>query len=239
MRIDLRGRTALVTGASRGIGKEIARSLVEAGVFVCGSGTNQASLGRTALELGSGGGTFVPLAARLENADEVARLAERANEALGGVDILVNNAGILHLGPLAATNDRILENSFAVNVLAPIRLSRALVPDMIERGWGRVINICSSSAYFGGGTPGHCVYSATKHALLGFSRALDEELRSDGIRVGTVSPAGVSTDMVADRTDIPAASLMSPQDVAEAVVFLASSDGPGIVYELRMWRMNR
>ena len=83
-----------------------------------------------------------------------------------------------------------LKESYEINVFAPFKLTRHFVPYMIKKQWGRIVNICSSSAYFGGGTPKHCLYVGTKHALLGFSRALDDELRQHNIRVGTVSLLG-------------------------------------------------
>ena len=94
-------------------------------------------------------------------------------------------------------------------------------------------------ALTGGGTAGHTVYSSTKHALLGFSRALDEEVRNFNIRVGTISPAGVATEMVKNRTDLDQNSMMSTTEVADAVLYLLKSQGKGIVYEMRMWRMLR
>ena len=110
---------------------------------------------------------------------------------------------------------------------------------MVKNKWGRIINICSSSSYNGGGGPKHCVYSSTKHALLGFSRALDEEYRLKNIRIGTVSPAGVKSKMTSSRKDILQSSLMESKEVTEAIMYLLLSSGKGIVYEMRIWRMLR
>ena len=108
---------------------------------------------------------------------------------------------------------------------------------------GSVINICSSSAYHGGGKEGHTVYSATKHALLGFSRALDDEVRKSNVRVSSISPAGVNTQMMKKRLknsrDINRNSLMTTQEVSDALLFLLKSNGRGIVYEMRLSRMLR
>lgn len=239
MKIDIKGKKALVTGASRGIGRTITESLLEAGAVVTGTARQPARLNALAKDLVTYKDRFSVISADLGEEEDVQRLCETVQQRMGGLDIIVNNVGVFYFELLSGSTDEMLTYSFSVNVFAPFRICRYFAPSMIQKRWGRIINICSSSAYFGGGTPRHCIYSATKHALLGFSRALDEELREYNIRVGTVSPAGVATDMIAERKDLDPASLMSPIDVAEAVMYLVTSDGSGIVYEVRIWRMHR
>lgn len=239
MKIDIKGKKALVTGASRGIGRTITESLLEAGAVVTGTARQPAGLNALAKDLVTYKDRFSVISADLGEQEDVQRLCETVQQRTGGLDIIVNNVGVFYFELLSGSTDEMLTYSFSVNVFAPFRICRYFAPSMIQKRWGRIINICSSSAYSGGGTPRHCIYSATKHALLGFSRALDEELREYNIRVGTVSPAGVATDMIAEREDLDPASLMSPIDVAEAVMYLVTSDGSGIVYEVRIWRMHR
>ncbi len=239
MRTSIKGKKALVTGASRGIGKAIVVDLLKNGAEVIGTAKSIQNLENLGNELVEHRSQFSTIAADLSVNEGVHQLCDTIKNRVGDIDIIVNNAAIFHFELLENITDELLENSFAVNALAPIKICRAFAPAMAEKQWGRIINVCSSSAYFGGGTEGHCVYSPTKHALLGFSRALDDELREKNVRVGTVSPAGVNTDMIADRKDLEPKSLMSADDVAEAATFLITSEGPGVVYEMRLWRMYR
>lgn len=239
MKISIAGKKALVTGASRGIGRAVTMSLLAEGAEVIATAQHPTTLHELKESLGADGKRLMIIPADLAQHGAVGQLCATLQERYGAVDIIVNNAGILELHPLPESSDDFLYRSFEVNFFAPFKICRFFAPQMVEQQWGRIINICSSSAYFGGGAPKHCIYSATKHALLGFSRALDEEVRHRNVRVGTVSPAGVQTDMVADRRDLDPHSLMRVEDVAEAVMYLATADGPGIVYEMRMWRMLR
>ena len=235
----LEGRTCLLTGASRGIGKSILNNLLEIGVNVIVTSKNESILRSICKDLTSFKSQIDIIPANLADVSEVNQLCQLIEERRYNIDIIINNAGILDFRLLNDFEDKDIIESFMINVQSPMIICRNLMNNMIKNKWGRIINICSSSAYFGGGSPGHCVYASTKHALLGFSRALDEELRQYNIRVGTVSPAGVKTDMVKNRKDIDPESLMSPEQVADAVMFLLKAKGNGIVYELYLHRLKR
>ena len=166
-------------------------------------------------------------------------LCENISQEVGALDIIVNNAGILHLENIENSSDELLRKSFEVNFFAPFAISRYFSPQVKENKSGVIINMCSSSSYTGGGASGHTIYASTKHALLGLTRSLDEELREHNIRIGSVSPAGVSTDMMMGRGDLDHSTFMTVDEVAEAVMFLINSKGQGIVYEMRMWRKDR
>jgi len=236
--MDLNGKRALVTGASRGIGLAITHALLEAGAQVVATSKNRDNLQLIEGELGKTAPQLRTIVADLRDEAEVEKLCRELSTS-GSPEIIINNAGVLHFDVLENLTLEQIHDSFAVNVIAPMLICRAFIPSMIQARWGRIANICSSSSYSGGYCPGHCAYSASKHALLGFSRALDEELRDYDIRVSTVSPAGVRTDMTSNRTDLDYDSLMTPGEVAQAVMFQLTSDGPGIAYEIRLWRLHR
>jgi short-subunit dehydrogenase len=235
----MENKIALVTGASRGIGRAIVGKLLESGAIVCATARNHEGLATLRSNFSRYEKNLHLFTCDLSSSADVISLCESVSKQVKYVDVLVNNAGILHLETLENCSEDLLRTSFEVNFFAPFALTKYFSQSMIEKKKGIIINLCSSSSYTGGGAPKHCIYASTKHALLGFSRALDEELRSHNIRVGTVSPAGVSTDMMRSRGDLDHSSFMTSNEVADAVMFMINSDGEGIVYEMRMWRKNR
>ena len=230
----MKDKICLVTGASRGIGKSLVERLLASGAIVCATARNIEGLNQLKSDFLQYNEKLHIFPADLSSNIDVHGLCERVNKNIGDVDILVNNAGVLHLETLANSTEELLRVSFEVNVFAPFALARYFSRSMVRKNKGAIINVCSSSSYTGGGAPEHCIYASTKHALLGFSRALDEELRSHNIRVGTVSPAGVSTEMMTDRADLDHSTFMTADEVADAIMYLLNSDGQGIVYEMRM-----
>ncbi len=218
--------SALVTGATGDIGRVIVKELEKAGITVIPTS-------RTSGASNSG------IYANLKFIDLVERVCDITRERVGCPDIIINCAGIFTYKPLEDITDEMIREDFAVNVFAPMRICRYFLPDMIKRKWGHIINICSITAYSGGGASGHCLYASTKHALLGFSRALDEEVRKHNIRVSSVSPAGVVSRMMEKRGEINRDSLVNPSDIAEAVMYLIASKGKGVVNEMRVERLYR
>jgi len=224
---DLSGKTALVTGASGGIGGAIARALKAQGAKVAVSGTNAEKLAA----LGEG---FIAITANLADKADVERLAKEAEEKLGGaVDILVNNAGIFKFEPLEAVKEEEFHREFNTNVLGPILAIQEGVKHFGPNG-GSVINISSVASQLS--PPNSVVYSATKGALDSVTRVLAKELGALNIRVNTLAPGGVETEgthtagiigsdfereMVAKT---PLGRLGQPDDIARVAVFLASSD---------------
>ena len=212
--MDIRGSTALVTGATAGIGRATAIALARAGARVIATGRDPQALAeiRTAT-----GGTAV--AADLGRPADVERLAATA---LGGpepVDILVNNAGIGWEGPFAAMPPEKIDDLVAVNLLGAVRLTRAVLPSMLERRRGHIVNVASIAGHVG--VRDEALYAATKAALLTFSEGLRYEVQESGVRVSTVSPGLVDTEFFARRGSplrrrrprpIP------PERVAEAIV---------------------
>ncbi|QJE72419.1 3-oxoacyl-[acyl-carrier-protein] reductase [Aerophototrophica crusticola] len=225
---DLTGKTALVTGASGGIGAAIAKALHARGATVALHGTKVAALESLAAELGERA-KVVP--ANLSDPAAVEQLAKDAEAALGQVDILVNNAGLTKDTLILRMKDEDWQTVLDVNLTAGFRLSRALVKGMMKRRWGRIIGITSVVGVTG--NPGQVNYAASKAGMIGFSKALAQEVASRNITVNCLAPGMIQTAMTDVLTDaqkeamsgrIPAGRLGTPGDIAAGVVYLASEE---------------
>jgi NAD(P)-dependent dehydrogenase (short-subunit alcohol dehydrogenase family) len=229
MNADLSGRTALVTGASRGIGASIARALDAAGARVAVCARTPEALAPVAAELTN---DPVIVAGDLALASEPARIAVRAAHELGStIDVLVNNAAVGARPALELVDAELIDRLYAVNVRAPLLLIRALAPGMIEHGGGSIVSLSSVSGVVG--TPRRSAYAATKGAIDAMTRSLAAELGPHGIRLNTVAPGVVDTDMWAQNKAVPGViehvngltplrRWGEPADIADAIVFLAS-----------------
>ena len=225
---DLTGKTALVTGASGGIGANIARVLHAAGATVGLSGTRVEPLEALASDLGNRAHV---LPCNLSNAEEVEGLVKRGIEAMGSVDILVNNAGITKDGLAMRMSDDDWQSVIDVNLTAAFRLCRAAIRGMMKARWGRIVNI--SSVVGRAGNAGQANYAASKGGLVALSKSLAEEVASRGITVNCVAPGFIETPMTeklneAQRATIlasvPAGRMGTPQEIAAAVLYLASQE---------------
>jgi 3-oxoacyl-[acyl-carrier protein] reductase len=225
---DLTGKSALVTGASGGIGADIARTLHAAGATVGLSGTRVEPLEALAAELGSRAHV---LPCNLSNPEDVEGLVKRATEAMGAVDILVNNAGITRDGLAMRMSDDDWQSVIDVNLTAAFRLCRAAIRGMMKARWGRIVNI--SSVVGRAGNAGQANYAASKGGLVALSKSLAEEVASRGITVNCVAPGFIETPMTeklneAQRATIlasvPAGRMGTPQEIAAAVLYLASAE---------------
>ncbi len=227
-RFRLDGRTALVTGASGGIGAAVARALDHAGTRVALTARDRPALDAVAAEL-----THDPVVieADLATAETPADLATRAVAALGHVDILVNNAAVAARLATVEVDAELIDRLYAVNVRAPLLLTAALIPSLGEHGHGSVVNLSSVSGVVG--TPKRSAYAATKGAIDAMTRSLAVELGPLGIRVNSVAPGVVDTDLWARNKTVPGVverieemtplrRWAQPDDIADVVVFLAS-----------------
>ncbi|ODT67814.1 MAG: 3-oxoacyl-[acyl-carrier-protein] reductase [Pelagibacterium sp. SCN 63-23] len=223
---DLTGKRALVTGASGGIGREIAKALAAAGATVALSGTRVGALEETASAIGK---DCPILPANLSKLDEVDKLVPAAEAAMGGVDILVNNAGMTRDNLFMRMKDEEWDDVIAVNLTAAFHLNRSVLRGMMKQRWGRIIGISSVVGVMG--NPGQGNYAASKAGLIGMNKALAYEVASRNITVNSIAPGFIASAMTDELNDkqresilstVPAGRLGSAQEVAGCAVFLSS-----------------
>ena len=229
----LGGKTALVTGGGGGIGREIAAQLKAAGANVAICGRNVEKLEAAAHAIGGA----LTLPGDLLDDTYVQSCVDRTVETFGGLDILINNAGVALSKPFGETTIEDFDRVMATNVRAPFILIRRALPQL-RKARGRVINIASVVAHKG--YPLQSAYAASKHALLGLSKSLANELYEDGVRVHVISPGGVYTDMAkVARPDLSPDGLISAAEVADAVMFLLSLDKNAVIDEICLHRQGK
>ncbi len=231
-----RRRTALVTGGSRGIGRAIALELARQGCAVAVSYRSQADAAEeTVAAIRAAGGQAVSVAADVANKPQTLAMVAHVQQELGPIDILVNNAGVLHASHLLDYRETEFDQMWAVNVKGTVHCAAAAAPGMMERGWGRIVNL-SSNAAIGTSMPGTTMYAATKGAVLSLTKRFALELGPHGITVNAVLPGFTKTDMTLATKDpaereavmekIAAMSMLrrvgEPEDIAGVVAFLCS-----------------
>jgi NAD(P)-dependent dehydrogenase (short-subunit alcohol dehydrogenase family) len=244
-------RVALITGGGRGIGREIALALAREGCAVAVAGRSREPVEAAAAAARRLGVEARPVVLDVTDPVSVTRAVAETAETLGPVDVLVNNAGIAASAPLLKTEPELWERLFRVNVTGPYLMTRAVLAGMLERRWGRVINVASLAGLYG--APYVTAYTASKHALVGFTRALALEVAGQGVTVNAICPGYVGTDLVwnAARTIEaktgksfdeavaamarinPGGRLIEPAEVAAVAVELLHDDrnGEAIVIE--------
>ena len=225
---DLSGKTALVTGATGGIGGAVARAFHAQGANVAASGTRREALDRLAAELGT---RTQVLPCNLADPQDVETLVPRAEEVMGRIDILVNNAGITRDNLFIRLKDEDWDQVIAIDLTSGFRLARAAVRGMLRRRYGRIIGITSVVGVTGNAGQGN--YAAAKAGMIGMTKALAHEVASRHVTVNCVAPGFIETAMTAALTDkqreqilgtVPIGRLGAAAEVAAAVVFLASHE---------------
>ena len=226
---NLTGKTALVTGATGGIGASIARTLHAAGATVAISGTRAAVLEE--LKASLGGDRVHVLPCNLSSPEDVEKLVPAAAAAMGGLDILVNNAGITKDGLAMRMKDEDWQTVLDVNLTAAFRLSRAAMRLMMKKRWGRIVSVTSVVGVTG--NPGQANYVASKAAIIGMSKSIAQELAARNVTVNCVAPGFIATPMTEALNEkqkelilarIPAGRMGSADDIAAAVLYLGSEE---------------
>jgi 3-oxoacyl-[acyl-carrier protein] reductase len=248
MDLGLAGRACVITGGSRGVGRELARRFVAEGAAVPLVGRREAPLREVVEELGESHAAALPLDITVRDAGE--RVAAACSERFGRLDVLVNNAGAMDVVDLEALTDEMWEANFALHVMAPMRLMRAAIPVMLERGWGRVVNVGSAAGRRP--APSNLAYGASKAAELSLSRGYAERYAAHGVLVNAVNPGPLAGEMwldpgglldqsaaaagitreqaletIADR--LPLRRMGTTKEVAEVIAFLCSEHAGNVV----------
>ena len=239
----LNGKTALITGGGRGIGREIALTFARQGARIAVAARTADQVEQVAREIGN---NAIALVCDVSDSESVTRMFSDMRERLGDADILVNNAGIAESATLVNTTDELWHRHISINLSGTFYCTRAALPAMLKKGWGRVINVASIAAKTG--APYVSAYTASKHGVLGLTRTLALEVATAGITVNAICPGYVETEMVTRGIDqitkktgrspeeaLEALKKMSPQnrlvtseEVAALALLLASDEGRGI-----------
>ena len=237
----LKGKNCLITGATGGLGKEIAKEFAENGCNLFLTGRNDKKLNSLKNELQNDQIKIDFEAADLSDVDDIQKLIDKTKNIFSNIDILVNCAGIFPVKLLSDSTVDDFEKCFSVNVRAAFVLCKEFSQEMVSKKWGRIVNIASSSAY--AGFKNTSIYCSSKHALLGLSRSLHSELREHNVRTFCVSPGPIKTSMGHDiikneNPDEKFDSFMNPNEIAEFIVYLISFDNEMVSEEIRLSRID-
>ena len=225
---DLEGKKALITGASGGIGKEIAKVLIEHNAEVCISGRNHEELNALKKSLGK---KCHVVTCDLSKKDEIIELIKKADEFMGYIDILVNNAGITKDNIFLRMSENEWEDVLNVNLNSTFNILKLITKGMVKRKYGRIINISSVVGVTGGA--GQVNYSASKAGLIGLTKSLSQEIATRNITVNCIAPGFIETPMTEKLDDkrkdailnsIPMNRIGTPEDLSSAIIFLASQE---------------
>ena len=229
LKVDLSGQTAIVTGASQGLGRDMAIALAAAGARVACVARNEEKLGQTVAAIKEAGGEGEVMASDVGITENVTKIVDTVNKDWGRVDIVVNNAGITRDTLLPVMTDEQWDDVIATNLRGTFLFCRAASQVMMKQRYGRIINISSVSGLIG--NPGQTNYSASKAGVIGLTRSLSKELAKRKVTVNAVAPGFIESDMTQALGDalldeikkrVPVRRLGTPDDVSACVLFLAS-----------------
>ncbi len=237
--MSLKGKIAFITGASGGIGREICLSLAKEGVkIVLFGGTKEEKLNETAKTLEQFGEVLGVYAGDLTDDKKLDALFKKAIKEIGKIDILINNAGMAFNCDFEKTETEILDKIMNINFRSPYLLTQKALPFIKKSERASIINIASVVGHVG--YPQQSAYVASKHALLGFTKSLANEVYKDGVRVHAISPGGVYTDMIKiARPDLTGEGMIMPNEIADIVTFLLKNRGNAVIDEIVVHRVNK
>lgn len=235
--MDLKGKTALVTGSSRGIGESIALRLSHLGINVVITGRDTKKLEVLKQKMQLIGTAPHMVVADISDPATPKKLLEETIQIFGRLDILINNAGYAVTKSISDTSSNEWDHMMAINARGPFLLCQASIPHLQKSECATIINI--SSVVERMGYENQAAYAASKHALMGFSKVLAKEVQPLGIRVHTIAPGGVATDMVKTmRADLDISNLISPEEITDIVVFLLEYRGNAMIDNIDVRRSN-
>lgn len=235
METRLENKVALVTGAGRGIGRSIALTLAKHGAKITLTARSEHELREVTSEIAAFGGEVIYEVTDVSLEHDVKRLLEKTVQHFGRLDVVVNNAGLGIYGPLLETSVETWDKIMAVNARGPFLVCREAIPHLKKQQRSFIINVASVVGVKG--YENQTAYTASKHALMGLSKALAREVHKDGIRVHALCPGGVDTQMVAlARPDLGPSVLMQPDEIAEIVLFFVTRSGNAVVDEVLVRR---
>jgi short-subunit dehydrogenase len=226
----LEGKVALVTGAGRGIGKAVALSLARSGCRIVLASRTRDQLEQVKSDIRAQGGQALSIATDLTKDDEIQRLIEESQAAWQRVDFLINNAGWGKRAPVIRARVEDWDQTFRLNLRAPMMLAKMLLPAMIAKGEGAVINIGSVSGKTG--EANGAAYSASKFGLIGFTQSLYEEVREYGIKVSVILPGFVNTPLIPETRQLDRGKMIQADDIALAVQYILTSPGTSCPVEI-------
>jgi 3-oxoacyl-[acyl-carrier protein] reductase len=227
---SLEKKVAIVTGAGRGIGKAVSVALARAGCRVVLAARTREQIETVQLEIISQGGHALALPADLTVDEDIQRLVEATQTKWGAADILINNAGWGKRAPVVSANLTDWDQTFRLNLRAPMVLAKALLPNMIAKGEGAVINIGSVSGKTG--EANGAAYSASKFGLIGFTQSLYEEVREHGIKVAVILPGFVDTPLIPPNRQLDRSKMIQADDIAQTVLFVLTSPATSCPVEI-------
>ncbi len=236
---SIKGKVALITGANRGIGRAIAELFAREGAVVAGAARNVELLEEVCSGIRTSGGKATAYQLDLRDEKSIKSVIEKVQDDLGPIDILINNAGVIHLKTITDTPTDILDEIMDINLRGVFITCREVLPSMMERRSGRIINLGSLAGRTG--YVEQAAYCASKHAMVGFTRVLAMEAQAFGVRVHLLSPGGVRTEMTTELRafrnepeDSP--DWMTAEEVAEAALYLCGQEGAGVTDEIVLRR---
>jgi 3-oxoacyl-[acyl-carrier protein] reductase len=233
--MKLSSKVAIVTGASRGIGRAISVALAKEAATVVLAARSIEKLQETAEKIAQAGGKAEIVATELTEEESIKNLVKTTNDKFNRLDILINNAGVTHSAKLEQTATEDWQRCISINARAPFILCREALPLLKKSHPAYIVNIASVVGVKG--YPFQSAYTSSKHALRGMTISLAEELKGSNIRVHLLCPGGVDTDMVGSvRPDIPKKDLIKPEEIAELVLYLVTHKGNAVIDELHIRR---